>query len=119
MKFSIFFLVGLAASANVTDRPKYMENDALAHQALVNLKAHVSNGYPGTGNCTLETALVPQVGKSKQELFVINGTSRIRNHLEQKHQIDPQSGIKRKGSVRKSIIDQQKDGAASSIFFWK
>ncbi|KAI1519228.1 Dimer-Tnp-hAT dimerization containing protein [Pyrenophora tritici-repentis] len=60
-----------------------------------------------------------RVGKSKQELFVINGTSRIRNHLEQKHQIDPQSGIKRKGSVRKSIIDQQKDGAASSIFFWK
>ncbi|KAF7573538.1 Dimer-Tnp-hAT domain containing protein [Pyrenophora tritici-repentis] len=39
-----------------------------------------------------------RVGKSKQELFVINGTSRIRNHLEQKHQIDPQSGIKRKGS---------------------
>ncbi|KAF7567796.1 Dimer-Tnp-hAT domain containing protein [Pyrenophora tritici-repentis] len=31
-----------------------------------------------------------RVGKSKQELFVINGTSRIRNHLEQKHQIDPQ-----------------------------
>ncbi|KAG9379949.1 hypothetical protein A1F94_008844 [Pyrenophora tritici-repentis] len=60
-----------------------------------------------------------QVGKSKQEFFVINGTSRIRNHLEQKHQIDPQSGIKRKGSVRKSIIDQQKDGAASSTFFWK
>ncbi|KAF7445680.1 Dimer-Tnp-hAT domain containing protein [Pyrenophora tritici-repentis] len=60
-----------------------------------------------------------RVGKSKQEFFVINGTSRIRNHLEQKHQIDPQSGIKRKGSVRKSIIDQQKDGAASSTFFWK
>ncbi|KAH7349214.1 hypothetical protein BKA66DRAFT_575915 [Pyrenochaeta sp. MPI-SDFR-AT-0127] len=59
------------------------------------------------------------VGKSKQELFVINGTSRIRNHLEQKHQIDPQSGIKRKGSVRKSIIDQQKDAAASNTFFWK
>ena len=59
------------------------------------------------------------VGKSKQELFVINGTSRIRNHLEQKHRIDPQSGIKRKGSVRKSIIDQQKDAAASNTFFWK
>ncbi|KAL9572045.1 hypothetical protein ACKAV7_003762 [Fusarium commune] len=30
-------------------------------------------------------------GKNKQELFVINGTSKVRNHLEQKHQIDPQS----------------------------
>jgi hypothetical protein len=29
------------------------------------------------------------VGKYKQELFVINGTSGVRNHLEQKHQIDP------------------------------
>ncbi|RKL22148.1 hypothetical protein BFJ72_g14738 [Fusarium proliferatum] len=29
--------------------------------------------------------------KHKQELFVINGTSRVRNHLEQKHQVDPQS----------------------------
>ncbi|KAA8610947.1 hypothetical protein PtrV1_14031 [Pyrenophora tritici-repentis] len=57
--------------------------------------------------------------EEQARVVVINGTSRIRNHLEQKHQIDPQSGIKRKGSVRKSIIDQQKDGAASSIFFWK
>ena len=59
------------------------------------------------------------VGKNKQELFVINGTSRIRHHLEQKHQIDPQSGIKRKGSIRKSVIDQQVDAAASRTFFWK
>ncbi|KAE8826464.1 hypothetical protein PTNB73_06874 [Pyrenophora teres f. teres] len=59
MKFSIFFLAGLAASATVTHRPKYMENDALAHKALANLKAYVSkNGYPGKGNCTLETASV-------------------------------------------------------------
>ncbi|EXV00304.1 hypothetical protein X797_006749 [Metarhizium robertsii] len=58
-------------------------------------------------------------GKHKQELFVINGTSRVRNHLEQKHQIDSQTGIRRKSSTRKSVLDQQKDAAASSIFFWK
>ncbi|KAH7012414.1 hypothetical protein B0J12DRAFT_586810, partial [Macrophomina phaseolina] len=34
------------------------------------------------------------VGKYKQELFVINGTSGVRNHLERKHQVDPQSGVK-------------------------
>jgi hypothetical protein len=44
-------------------------------------------------------------GKNKQELFVINGTSKVRNHLEQKHQIDPQSGIKKHGSTRKSVLD--------------
>lgn len=59
------------------------------------------------------------VGKHKQEMFVINGTSRIRNHLELKHQIDSQSGIKKRGSIRRSVIDQQKDSAASSTFFWK
>jgi hypothetical protein len=59
------------------------------------------------------------VGKYKQELFVINGTSRIRNHLEQKHQIDSQSGIRRNSPTQKSVLDQQKDAAASSTFFWK
>jgi hypothetical protein len=58
------------------------------------------------------------VGKYKQELFVINGTSRVRNHLEQKHQIDSQTGM-RKSSAPKSVLDQQKDAAASSAFFWK
>lgn len=52
-------------------------------------------------------------------MFVINSTSRIRNHLEQKHQVDAQSGIKRKNSVRMSTIDQQKDAAVSNTFFWK
>jgi hypothetical protein len=56
------------------------------------------------------------VGKYKQELFVINGTSRVRNHLEQKHQIDSQTGM-RKSSAPKSVLDQQKDAAASSAFF--
>ncbi|KFA65673.1 hypothetical protein S40285_09799 [Stachybotrys chlorohalonatus IBT 40285] len=28
-------------------------------------------------------------GKYKQELFIINGMSGVRSHLEQKHQIDP------------------------------
>jgi len=59
MKFSIFFLAGLVASANVSPRPKYMENDVLAAKALANLKDYVSkNGYPGKGNCTIETASV-------------------------------------------------------------
>ncbi|KAI5455848.1 hypothetical protein BGZ63DRAFT_368208 [Mariannaea sp. PMI_226] len=35
------------------------------------------------------------VGKYKQKLFVINSTSGVRTHLERKHQIDPQSGIKK------------------------
>ena len=59
------------------------------------------------------------VGKYKQELFVVNGTSRVRNHLEQKHQIDSHTGMRRKNSGRKSVLDQQKDAAASSMFFWK
>ncbi|KAI8416802.1 hypothetical protein FOFC_03314 [Fusarium oxysporum] len=58
-------------------------------------------------------------GKNKQELFVINGTSKVRNHLEQKHQIDPQSGIKKHSSTRKSVLDQQKSAAATNTFFWK
>jgi hypothetical protein len=59
------------------------------------------------------------VGKYKQELFVISGTSRVRNHLEQKHQIDSRSGIRRNSSTQKSVFDQQKDAAASSTFIWK
>ncbi|RYC77207.1 hypothetical protein BFJ63_vAg19919, partial [Fusarium oxysporum f. sp. narcissi] len=58
-------------------------------------------------------------GKNKQELFVINGTSKVRNHLEQKHQIDSQSGIKKHSSTRKSVLDQQKSAAATNTFFWK
>ncbi|SCO92701.1 uncharacterized protein FRV6_16829 [Fusarium oxysporum] len=58
-------------------------------------------------------------GKNKQELFVINGTSKVRNHLEQKHQIDPQSGIKKHSSTRKSVLDQRKSAAATNTFFWK
>ncbi|KAL9563891.1 hypothetical protein ACKAV7_011926 [Fusarium commune] len=58
-------------------------------------------------------------GKNKQKLFVINGTSKVRNHLEQKHQIDPQSGIKKHSSTRKSVLDQQKSAAATNTFFWK
>ncbi|KAG7428722.1 putative AC transposase [Fusarium oxysporum f. sp. raphani] len=58
-------------------------------------------------------------GKNKQELFVINGTSKVRNHLEQKHQIDPHSGIKKHSSTRKSVLDQQKSAAATNTFFWK
>ncbi|KAI1181368.1 hypothetical protein F5B17DRAFT_425656 [Nemania serpens] len=57
------------------------------------------------------------VEKSRQELFVINGTSRIRSHLEQKHRIDPQSGFRRQSSLRRSIFDQQKNAAASTSFF--
>lgn len=59
------------------------------------------------------------VGKYKQELFVINGTSKTRSHLEQKHQIDSQTGIRRNSSPQKSVLDQQKDAAASNNFFWK
>ncbi|KAG7425131.1 putative AC transposase [Fusarium oxysporum f. sp. raphani] len=58
-------------------------------------------------------------GKNKQELFVINGTSKVRNHLEQKHQINPQSSIKKHSSTRKSVLDQQKSAAATNTFFWK
>jgi len=59
------------------------------------------------------------VGKRKQELFVVNGTSGVRNHLEQKHQIDPQSGMKKRGSTRTSVLEQQKSAAATNTFFWK
>ena len=59
------------------------------------------------------------VGKYKQELFVINGTSGVRNHLEHKHQIDPQSGVKRHNSTRKSVLEQQNGAAATNTFFWK
>lgn len=59
------------------------------------------------------------IGKYKQELFVINGTSKARTHLEQKHQIDTKTGIRRSSSVQKSVLDQQKDAAASNTFFWK
>ena len=58
-------------------------------------------------------------GKYKQELFVINGTSGVRNHLERKHQIDPQSGVKRHSWKRKSVLEQQTDAAAANTFFWK
>ena len=59
MRFSLFFLAGLVASANVSPRQTYMENDVLAATALANLKDYVSkNGYPGKGNCTIETASV-------------------------------------------------------------
>jgi hypothetical protein len=59
------------------------------------------------------------VGNCKQELFVVNGTSRARSHLEEKYQIDPQSGVKKKGRTRKSILDQQKSAATANNFFWK
>jgi hypothetical protein len=58
-------------------------------------------------------------GKYKQELFIINGTSGVRSHLEQKHQIDPQSGTKRHSSTRKSVLEQQRSAAAASTFFWR
>ncbi|KAJ0129553.1 54S ribosomal protein L4, partial [Fusarium oxysporum f. sp. albedinis] len=58
-------------------------------------------------------------GKHKQELFIINGTSGVRNHLEQKHQIDPQSGIKKPSRTRKSVLEQQRSAAATNTFFWK
>lgn len=58
-------------------------------------------------------------GKFSQELFVINGTSKARNHLAQKHQIDFQTGIRRNSSTQKSALDQQRVAAASSTFFWK
>jgi hypothetical protein len=59
------------------------------------------------------------VGKYKQELFFINTTSRVRNHLEQKYQIDSQTSIRRNSSIQKSVLDQQKYTAVSSTFFWK
>ena len=58
-------------------------------------------------------------GNYKQELFVINGTSGARSHLEKKHQIDPKSGIKKNSFIRKSVLDQQKGTATASNFFWK
>lgn len=57
------------------------------------------------------------VRKYKQELFVINGTSGVRNHLERKHQIDPQNGVKRHGWTRKSVLEQQTGAAATNTFF--
>jgi hAT family protein len=59
------------------------------------------------------------VGNHKQELFVVNGTSRARSHLEEKHHIDPQSGIKRNSRTRKSVLDQQMGAATANNFFWK
>ena len=40
----------------------------------------------------------------------------VRNHLEQKRQIDPQSGIKKRSSTRKSVLEQQKSAAAANTF---
>ncbi|KJZ68079.1 hypothetical protein HIM_12529 [Hirsutella minnesotensis 3608] len=59
------------------------------------------------------------IGKYKQELFVINGTSGVRNHLKQRHQIDPQSGTRKRVATRASVLEQQKSAAATSTFFWK
>lgn len=59
------------------------------------------------------------VGNHKQELFVVNGTSRARSHLEEKHHIDPQSGIKRHSRTTKSVLDQQMGAATANNFFWK
>jgi hypothetical protein len=56
-------------------------------------------------------------GKYKQELFIINGTSGVRSHLEQKHRIDPQSGTKGNSSTRKSVLEQQRSAAAASTFY--
>src|SRR5439155_3333827 len=58
-------------------------------------------------------------GNYKQELFVINGTSGARSYLEEKHQIDPKSSIKKNSFIRKSVLDQQKGTATASNFFWK
>ncbi|QLI70690.1 uncharacterized protein G6M90_00g079080 [Metarhizium brunneum] len=52
-------------------------------------------------------------------IFIINGTSGVRNHLEQRHQIGPQSGSKKRSSRRKSVLEQQKSAAATNTFFWK
>jgi hypothetical protein len=49
----------------------------------------------------------------------MNGTSSARSHLEEKHNIDPQSGKKKVGSARKSVLDQQVGAAAATHFFWK
>ena len=59
------------------------------------------------------------VRNCKQELFVINGTSEASRHLEEKHQIDPKSGIKKNSFIQKSVLDQQKGTATASNFFWK
>ncbi|XWX00794.1 hypothetical protein V2A60_008815 [Cordyceps javanica] len=53
------------------------------------------------------------------KLFVINGTSGVRSHLDQKHHIDPQSGKKRRGSSRAPVLEQQRSAAATSTFFWR
>jgi hypothetical protein len=58
------------------------------------------------------------VGNCKQELFVVNGTSRARSHLEEKHHIDPQSGVKKKSRTRKFTLDQQKGAATTSNFLF-
>ncbi|KAI1181444.1 hypothetical protein F5B17DRAFT_444991 [Nemania serpens] len=39
------------------------------------------------------------VEKSRQELFVINSTSRIRSYLEQKHRINLQSGFRKQNAA--------------------
>jgi hypothetical protein len=46
----------------------------------------------------------------------MNGTSSARSHLEEKHNIDPQSGKKKVGSARKSVLDQQVGAAAATHF---
>ena len=58
-------------------------------------------------------------GNYKQELFVINGTSGARSHLEKKHQIDSKSSIKKNSFIQKLVLDQQKGTATASNFFWK
>ncbi|KJZ70187.1 hypothetical protein HIM_10410 [Hirsutella minnesotensis 3608] len=106
----------------VQDRITYIKRDAVANKGCRLGSSHIwkygLQYIRGSDKKEVYYCHECVAGKYKQELFVINGTSRARNHLEQKHQIDCQNGVKRTGSGQKSVLDQQKDAAASIAFFW-
>jgi hypothetical protein len=107
----------------VQDRVTYVKRSAIAKKGLRLGSSHIwkygLQYIRGSDQKEVYYCHECAVGKNTQELFVINGTSRVGNHLEQKRQIDPKSGIKRKDSARKSVLEQQKSAATTNTFFWK
>jgi tyrosinase len=68
MKFSLV-ITGLLAIASAAPKAKYMENDKLADQGLVNLEAYVAeHGYPNAEKCSLETAYIRKEWYAKTEV---------------------------------------------------
>ncbi|RFN45157.1 putative ac transposase [Fusarium flagelliforme] len=59
-------------------------------------------------------------GSDKKEVYYCHECTAGKNKQEfLLSMIDPQSGIKKHSSTRKSVLDQQKSAAATNTFFWK